>query len=411
MPSTLAWLDTSPEEQRKTREILQLFEQRESRDEIGIGSLRDVLSNALFPGLSVLQTRARYYLFVPWCFQLAASRRRPGCDLAGRARDYELQLPERLLQADPLAEGIIGKRAGANLKIVPSTMYWNGLVQFGILRRAIAPHQLGTRTQTSSEADELVERIPSDWDLSIPPRPARFPEEVAGAFNLTRDEATWLRERMITGAPHTLLANLLMADQAIDPCAYPWFSATASTSAGDAEVALDQARCFSMAMQGASILYRLLVAERFEDVFPDASASVDSYADGYRAWADRACGEATLRGWDLDEFWLFVLERNARVSVVTRNSVTQWSELILDGSAARGLEADSRARALVAQRERRLKGNQSRLVNDKLLGQWGGTGGMAAPDPTDPWPVGGLSYRWPNVQRLVNDIYEGVHRA
>lgn len=65
MSSTIAWLDTSPEEQRRTREVLRLFEQHESRDELGIGQVRDVLSDAMFPGFSVLHTRARYYLDLP----------------------------------------------------------------------------------------------------------------------------------------------------------------------------------------------------------------------------------------------------------------------------------------------------------------------------------------------------------
>ena len=33
---------------------------------MGLGSLRDALSDALFPGTSYLQTRLRYVLFVPW---------------------------------------------------------------------------------------------------------------------------------------------------------------------------------------------------------------------------------------------------------------------------------------------------------------------------------------------------------
>jgi hypothetical protein len=66
MPSTIAWLDFSDEEQRRAREIVALFAQPESRDELGIGTVRDALSGAMFPGISVLQSSARYFLFVPW---------------------------------------------------------------------------------------------------------------------------------------------------------------------------------------------------------------------------------------------------------------------------------------------------------------------------------------------------------
>ncbi|MGH3706350.1 MAG: DUF6361 family protein, partial [Agromyces sp.] len=60
MASTVAWLDTSTDEQRRVREVIALFSQQESRDELGIGQIRDALSDHLFPGTSVLQTRARY---------------------------------------------------------------------------------------------------------------------------------------------------------------------------------------------------------------------------------------------------------------------------------------------------------------------------------------------------------------
>ena len=62
----IAWLDTSSDEQRRVRELIALFAQSESRDELGIGQVRDAFSEMLFPGTSVIQTRARYFLFVPW---------------------------------------------------------------------------------------------------------------------------------------------------------------------------------------------------------------------------------------------------------------------------------------------------------------------------------------------------------
>ena len=37
----IAWLDASREDQRRMREIVNLFTQSESRDELGIGQVRD----------------------------------------------------------------------------------------------------------------------------------------------------------------------------------------------------------------------------------------------------------------------------------------------------------------------------------------------------------------------------------
>ncbi|MBC7630704.1 DUF6361 family protein [Aeromicrobium sp.] len=73
MPSTIAWLDSSREEQRRIREVINLFSQTESRDELGIGQVRDSFTDQLFPGTSTLHTRARYLLLIPWCYGAAAS--------------------------------------------------------------------------------------------------------------------------------------------------------------------------------------------------------------------------------------------------------------------------------------------------------------------------------------------------
>ena len=40
-------------------------------DELGIGPIRDTIADTLFPGTSTIQTRARYFLFIPWILQKA----------------------------------------------------------------------------------------------------------------------------------------------------------------------------------------------------------------------------------------------------------------------------------------------------------------------------------------------------
>jgi hypothetical protein len=62
MVSGLAWLDSSRADQQRMRELLKMFSEQESRDELGIGQVRDAFSELLFPGTSVLHTRARYLL-------------------------------------------------------------------------------------------------------------------------------------------------------------------------------------------------------------------------------------------------------------------------------------------------------------------------------------------------------------
>ena len=111
MASLIAWLDASVEEQRRMREIIRLFADRESRDELGISQFRDALSDILFPGTSVLLTRARYLLFVPWCLQKAAEKPDP----IKEADRYERALIGAIRESDDYA-GLLGLRAGVNLR-------------------------------------------------------------------------------------------------------------------------------------------------------------------------------------------------------------------------------------------------------------------------------------------------------
>ena len=45
-PAVLAWLDYSEADQRRDREIIAMFSQRDSRDEMALGRIRDTLIDA-----------------------------------------------------------------------------------------------------------------------------------------------------------------------------------------------------------------------------------------------------------------------------------------------------------------------------------------------------------------------------
>ena len=80
MPSLLAWLDHSEDDQRRMRELVALFGQEESRDELGIGAVRDAFSERLSRYVCHPDP-ARYFLFVPWIFREGERRGRTGAAL------------------------------------------------------------------------------------------------------------------------------------------------------------------------------------------------------------------------------------------------------------------------------------------------------------------------------------------
>ena len=61
MPAaSLSWLHLTAADRDKIWRVFDLFNEHGTVDELGLGSLRDTLPNALFPGNSVLHTRLRY---------------------------------------------------------------------------------------------------------------------------------------------------------------------------------------------------------------------------------------------------------------------------------------------------------------------------------------------------------------
>ena len=178
MPSELAWVDTSEDERRRMREVIDLFRERDTLDELGIGSVRDTFADYLFPGLSTIQTRARYFLFVPWVYQRLETDQTPSAKAGKRARRVQTDLVDALVKGSPEGEtGIIGRQAREAVQRLPSSVYWSGLGTYGLrqfhgsiedyhrslngFHRRLQRHQRG-------EGDELHERLPTNWHPSLP---------------------------------------------------------------------------------------------------------------------------------------------------------------------------------------------------------------------------------------------------
>ncbi len=90
--SFLAWIDFDQADRDRTRRIMDLFDAEDSRDELGLGAIRDAISDLLFPGTSTIQTRLRYMLFVPWIYCMAAGRPGPVEARQRYARALEIRL-------------------------------------------------------------------------------------------------------------------------------------------------------------------------------------------------------------------------------------------------------------------------------------------------------------------------------
>ncbi len=105
------------------------------RDEIGFLLIHQHYADRLFPGTSVLHTRLRYVLFVPWMYQ-ALRESRVNLTPEQAVQKMEGDLCRRLLQFHSYQFGIIGRLSqGKSMGQPPSMVYWNALVTWGFVRR------------------------------------------------------------------------------------------------------------------------------------------------------------------------------------------------------------------------------------------------------------------------------------
>ncbi|QHD86033.1 hypothetical protein GR168_12065 [Gordonia sp. JH63] len=377
--SSLAWLDTSPDDERRMREIVKMFSDTSTLDDLGIGQVRDGLADLLFPGTSTVHARPRYFLIIPWIFERAAAKH-TGTMVVSKANDEERKLIEVLRSPSPI-RGMIGSRAGKTVQNLPSNIYWSALQRYQILTNAKALR----------------------WDVGVR-APADFPKLLAGGLDLTHDEAEWLRERIMVAAPGTYLAYLLANGLETEPddAGQAWQHPALAIAPTDLRDTVEHARLFSLVVNGATLIYNLLIAERFDAVAADDGSWVEHYTERLTDWADEIeRNRIELTKWDLDAFWATVLlGRNSNsVAPATMIFVNEWIGQVHNRDPYI-MPADPDIRRMIAARERKNKGEQSRLNNERQIKNWGGSSGSAR-----------LNFRWPVVQTLLADIKDGLADA
>ena len=129
--SSLAWIDFDEAERQRAQRIMALFQERESRDELGLGRHPRFHRRSSLSGHKHDPDPLRYMLFIPWLFRMLEGRDAPESQLRTEARALEIRLADAL-KAGGESNGIIGRDAGPRLQRLPSSVYWAGLGAWGI---------------------------------------------------------------------------------------------------------------------------------------------------------------------------------------------------------------------------------------------------------------------------------------
>lgn len=393
MTSQFAWLDHDDTHRRRMLAVVELFKDDGTIDEIGIGSIRDTIADALFPGTSVLHTRARYLLFVPWLLdQVARSAHAPDRAPA-ELRRLEARLIHALLRAGE-TEGVIGRQAREKLRRMPSSAYWAATYRYGIriwdttiegyFRTARAKAALRRLEPEIDDRGSHAEHRLSGLDPYMPESPADLLQ--TASFELRPVDAEFLTERLLATTSGSMFAWML-ANSSTASGQWIWEHPDVGSFPPGLARVVDHGRRFHTVIHGAALVYNLLLAEKRE-----SEELVERYRDAIDEWTQDVRSSRPFDAWERSDFWELLRERNPRISQHTRRFVDGWLDLV---EHEVDLAGNDHARRLIRNREIQLKGGRARVANQAALDVWRGASGLVR-----------LDYRWNVAKRLLQDIYD-----
>ncbi len=286
MPSSLTWLDHDTAARERSHRLLEMFKESDTRDELGIGAIRDSIADQLFPGTSVIQTRLRYMLMVPWLFMQMEDRLESSAKFPKVARQAELDLSRLLSTTDE--KGVFGKSAGDQLKRLASSVYWAGMGSWGIrvyhgsqqeyFRQVESIYTARARRQRKDDGDWLDPHRGMTWHPALGKlMPEDFPDYAQ--LQLSRDESLFVREQWRKTHPESLLAWLAFDANSLDSNVIadaPWLHPRQEQFPVPMKTLVEHGRQFS-ALITKQLRPRLRFPSKQDGTFPGMNALALTY--------------------------------------------------------------------------------------------------------------------------------------
>ena len=157
MASQIGWIDFSPKHRDRVRKFMDLMGMGGVVDELGIGMIRDAMSNIVFPGFSTLYTRAKYFFITPYILADYENASKPAKDYFKKAEEETNKIIIRFYDEHPerSGESYFGKvKKNGVLKRQPSEIYWNGMTRLHLIKKESTLDQI--LLDKHSLVDELL---------------------------------------------------------------------------------------------------------------------------------------------------------------------------------------------------------------------------------------------------------------
>mgnify|MGYP001179598168 CR=1 FL=1 len=406
----VGWIDFSPDHRDRIAAVLSMLKPEGMVDELGIGSVRDAFANQMFPGISTIQTRAKYFFLVPYLLYEyqrlpLAQQRRINPEKYLEMQEYEVMWKLADSYDHKEGTGVIGITKYKPEKIMrrPSAIYWNGLAVFGLIRH----RGLGVNTflrSRAEKADSLVSEafqgddaprddIDADYtnifELGIP-YDGKWLESLT--LDLTLIEATLMADRIRVAGKNLLLGDLMINKNRFKEFKksksfsdFAQFAESQDLLSSSVKPTVVLAHDFSLLMLGAHYAYN--------SILQTMKYASDPFADDWSEWIKSLRHRMlSFKSFDPET----VLAMTPTLRTPTRKFLLQWWDFVT--APPQSIRARDE---LIGAQELAAKGLKARIRQNKLddvaEGQWIG--------------LGHLDYRMPQVKTIIQDVYTGLGAA
>lgn len=425
MVSKIGWIDFSPIDRNRVKRFMDLMGMGGVVDELGIGMIRDAMSNKLFPGFSTLYTRAKYFFITPYILidkEKKQTKRQSGKDYFHKAEVDTNRLIIQYYDNHPeqSSESYFGKdKKDGNLKRQPSEIYWNGIQHLHLLESESTLDQI--LSDKHSLMDELLSKNRGDdttkeqgenqvvgcENVSYDSNWQKFIKD--NGLRLTRTEAETLRDRLQLYSKDSLLAALVANEtlwtlykSALEESkqskyldnAFVHFVESSINQVSNEELRKNLIKAHDMALflHGAHIAYNIQVWSKVN--------APDDFINKRRSEGIEWLSSLSGRMLDYKNFQIDDCFKGTNLKAPTQHFLKDIQQLIKSTTDWNNVEAE--LCSLTECQERWNKKSKSRFVKIEK--------GQVIEEMNKPQWLGLslINYRYLSTLSVINDIYEGL---
>lgn len=423
MESKIGWIDFSPSQKSRVKRFMDMIDAGGMLDELGVGVIRDSISNEIFPGFSTLYTRAKYFFITPyilldWYSQCRKNHKQDGVEYFNEVeRKVNEIISQYFEKSQNNDESYFGKRTrGGELRRQPSEVYWNGIKRLklvdterlklvdsaGSLEQMLNHKPYANDELRSNDKGNGIVTEPGEQEASslvcVPPFPNWYKYIEENGLKLHEREVETLKQHLLDNVPDSLPALLVKkreiwnvyksvkdskieADALYNPMILFIKNVVDKISSQTLKNNLVQAHNFSLFMYGPHIAYNISLRKKF-------GGNVIELREKGRLWFkslnDRMIGYFNIKecpGW-------------GKLKLFTREYLGEVQKMISEKNSWEDIE--ERMCNLAVEQEKNNKRNKSRFENDNNI------------DVSREYGLGLINYRYHAVLSVVDDIYNHI---